>query len=97
MISDYSAILFDYCILERPIFCFGYDYDEFASKRGFYVDIEKELPNGIQKTEKVLLEAIKKIDYKSACQRTTMFKNKYLEFGGNATEICAKTLINGKE
>ena len=27
LISDYSSVVFDYSILERPILCYGYDYD----------------------------------------------------------------------
>ena len=27
LITDYSAIAFDFCILCKPIFCYAYDYD----------------------------------------------------------------------
>jgi len=94
LISDYSATIFDYSILERPIICFGYDYDEYTTDRGFYVDLEKELPSGVIKSQNLVIEKIKTLDYQAECQRTLRFKKKYLEVGGNATEKCIKVLIN---
>lgn len=94
MISDYSAIIFDYCILEKPLLCYGYDYDDFSKKRGFYVSLEDELPCGIQKTEKELIDYIKNMDFKAASDATKKFKNKYIQYGGNATAICADKLIS---
>ena len=35
LISDYSSIIYDYAVLEKPLLCFGYDYDEYKKKRGF--------------------------------------------------------------
>lgn len=93
LISDYSAIIFDYCITERPIFCFGYDYQEFASARGFYVNLDEVLPMGVHQCENKLLAAIKNIDYPDACSKTAMFKRKYMEYGGNATEMCVNSLF----
>ena len=34
LITDYSSIMFDYSILDRPIYIFAYDYDEYEAKRG---------------------------------------------------------------
>lgn len=93
MISDYSAIIFDYCITERPLYCFGYDYEEFAEKRGFYVRLEDVLPMGVHRTQEELIEAIKTIDYADASAKTAAFKHKYMEYGGNATEECVKTVF----
>lgn len=93
MISDYSAIIFDYCITERPLLCFGYDYDQFAVDRGFYVNIEKVLPMGVQRTQEELIDVIKHMDYEAASNRTRLFKNKFMQYGGNATEICVKTVF----
>ncbi|WP_222704845.1 CDP-glycerol glycerophosphotransferase family protein [Anaerosalibacter massiliensis] len=96
LISDYSATIFDYSILERPIICFGYDYDEYADDRGFYIDLKKELPGGVLKCEKDVVEKIKTLDYKEECQKTTKFKNKYLEAGGNAIEKCINMLFGSE-
>jgi CDP-glycerol glycerophosphotransferase len=93
LISDYSATIFDYSILSRPILCYGYDYDEYKLTRGFYIDLEKELPNGVIKSQDLLLEKIKSIDYKTECKKTESFKDRYIEVSGNATAKCVKALI----
>lgn len=42
LISDYSSINLDYCIMGKPMICFGYDYDKYKKIRGFYYDLEKK-------------------------------------------------------
>jgi CDP-glycerol glycerophosphotransferase len=93
LISDYSATIFDYSILEKPIICFGYDYEEYSADRGLYLDLEQELPSGVIKSQEDVVNKIKNMDYKKECQKTAEFKNKYLETGGNATELCVKSLM----
>ena len=42
LISDYSSIMIDYSILEKPIYCFAYDYQKYNKERGFAYDLKKE-------------------------------------------------------
>lgn len=96
MISDYSSIIFDYSILERPIICFGYDYDEYVKQRGFYFDLDKEFPSGIVRSEEDVLKLIKSMDYQEQCEKTKAMKNKFVEYGGCATEECINALFGYK-
>lgn len=96
LISDYSATIFDYCILERPIISFAYDFEDYKESRGLYIDLPTELPCGIVKTEDEVIESIKTMDYAAASERTKAFKNKYVPVGGNATELCVKALFGEK-
>ncbi len=93
LISDYSATIFDYSILERPIICFGYDHDQYFTERGFYIDLEKELPSGVIETQQEVIRKIKTMDYQKECEKVAQFKNKYLEVGGSATEKCVHILM----
>ena len=86
LISDYSSVIFDFSILERPIYSFAYDYEKYIKERGIYIDITKELPNGICKTEDDLLEKILSCNYEQECIKTRKFKEKYIEVYGNATQ-----------
>ena len=88
MISDYSCILLDYAILEKPIICFGYDYEEYTARRGEYFNIDKTIPNGVLHTEDQVIKHIKTLDYKDECKKTKELKNRYMEYGGNATLTC---------
>ncbi|MCQ2754264.1 MAG: CDP-glycerol glycerophosphotransferase family protein [bacterium] len=45
LITDYSAIAFDYSILCRPILVYAYDYEEYLLERGTYFDIDDKYPN----------------------------------------------------
>lgn len=81
LISDYSSIIFDYSILNRPIYLYTYDYDEYQNRRGMYFDIREELPGG-SISEKELVELIQK-EY--PYQRLEIFRKKYVTNYGNAT------------
>ena len=95
MVSDYSASIADYAILERPIICFGYDYDDYDVDRGFYEDMEKVVPNGVMRTEDEVLNHILTMDYEEECRKTkTMIKDRFVTYGGNAIETCVNKLFN---
>lgn len=95
LISDYSASMADFSILERPVLCFTYDYEEYRKERGLYMDYETEMPSGLLKTEDEVLEYIKDMDYEKECEKTRrMLKAKLLQYGGNATETCLSVLFD---
>lgn len=94
LISDYSASMADYAILERPVLCFAYDYELYRDERGLYVDYENEMPSGILRTEDAVIHYIKDIDYNKECEKTrVMIKNKLIHIGGNATQMCLNYLF----
>lgn len=48
LITDYSSVFFDYSILNKPTLFFMYDRDEYELEtRGFYLDIDNNLPGKI--------------------------------------------------
>ena len=74
--------------------CFAYDYDEYEKKRGLLYDLGDILPCPVMKTEDQIIESILAMDYDSDCERTRMFKQKYVNyFDGHASE----TMINELE
>lgn len=93
LISDYSATIFDYSILMRPIICFAYDYEEYKNTRGFELDPGTELKDCIAFDEEGVLNKIQTMDYEKECERTKEFKEKYLQYGGCATEQCIEALF----
>lgn len=90
LISDYSSIVFDYAIMERPIFCYGYDYDSYKKERGFYTDPETLFSHGVLRVEDDLLQAISCMDYNAECDFTKRrIKEAYMAAYGNAAEKAA--------
>lgn len=64
LVTDYSSVFFDYAVLERPIYFYMYDFDEYENQlRGFYLNVPADLPNDIDKTEEELLKRIKSDDF----------------------------------
>lgn len=94
LISDYSASIADFSILERPVISYGYDYDDYEGDRGFYLDLDKVMPNGVMRKEEDVIRHILTLNYKEECKKTKrMIKDRFMNYGGNSTEICVKTLL----
>lgn len=94
LISDYSACLGDFSILERPVICFAYDYESYSKSRGLYLDLETTMPSGVKRTEEEVISQILTMDYQIECEKTkTMIKDRLTYLGGHATEICVEKLF----
>lgn len=94
LISDYSSIILDYCLMAKPLLCFGYDYDEYKKLRGFYYDLDEEMPNGVMRNENEIITHLKSLDYIADSERTANFRDHHCEYGnGNATIRCINTVF----
>lgn len=96
LITDYSAIAFDFCILCKPIFCYAYDYDTYLAERGTYFEMDDVYPNKICKTEEVLLDSIKRLKKEEEYKKTKRFREQFIEYGGNATSVCVRALFGDR-
>lgn len=96
LISDYSATIFDFSILCRPIICFAYDYTDYCRERGLYLNLQEIMPKGIEESEISVVERIENIDWEKESNLAKRFKERFLEYGGNATEICIKALLKDR-
>lgn len=62
LITDYSSIVFEYALLNRPIIFYPYDYDKYVEERGgFYIDYNT-LPGSICHNSEDIKEALKDIN-----------------------------------
>ena len=98
LITDYSSVFFDYANLKRPILFYTYDLDKYRDMlRGFYMDIEKEVPGPLLFTNEEVVEAIKGID-----QIVREYQTRYDEFyerfcsleDGHASEKVARKVFD---
>ncbi|RBM33446.1 hypothetical protein DLR62_19365 [Vibrio tarriae] len=91
LISDYSSVIFDYSILDRPIYLFAKDYDKYNnSTRGMYFDISKKYGFNIYDDEFDLVTAIKE---KKQLHKECSFKLKS-DFCKNDDGFAASRVIN---
>jgi len=51
-ISDYSSLIFEYSLFERPMIFFAYDLDEYFDWRGFYYNYDELTPGPSSKQPK---------------------------------------------
>ena len=64
LIADYSSIMVDYTILNKPIILFAYDLDDYINEeRGFSFDYKEKVPGKIVYDIDELIESIKKKDF----------------------------------
>lgn len=61
-ISDYSSLVFEYALFERPMIFFAYDIDSYDDWRGFYYDYDELTPGPVVKTTEELVRDIEKFE-----------------------------------
>jgi CDP-glycerol glycerophosphotransferase len=75
-ITDYSSVFFDYANLRRPILFYTYDLDKYRGMlRGFYFNMEEEVPGPMLFTTEEVADAVKNID-----DINNKYKEKYDRF-----------------
>lgn len=63
LITDYSSVMFDYAVLDRPMLFFAYDYEKYANDiRGTYFDLKEKAPGPVVATADELLQALAAFD-----------------------------------
>lgn len=75
LITDYSSVIFEYCITEKPMIFYAFDLDDYLSHgRGIYKDYENSVPGPVVRTADEAVDIIKEERY---CVDTIRsFKNK---------------------
>jgi CDP-glycerol glycerophosphotransferase (TagB/SpsB family) len=59
LVTDYSSIMFDYAVLDRPIVIHAPDWETYRSNRGTYFDLMEQPPGTVVRTEAELIEAVR--------------------------------------
>jgi CDP-glycerol glycerophosphotransferase len=97
LITDYSSVFFDYANLKRPMLFFTYDLEKYRDVlRGFYFDIEKEVPGPLLFTTEEVVDAVKNIETINGeySQRYKDFYQRICEWeDGHAAEKVVKSVF----
>ncbi|MER5777808.1 bifunctional glycosyltransferase family 2 protein/CDP-glycerol:glycerophosphate glycerophosphotransferase [Streptomyces sp. NPDC002039] len=63
LITDYSSVMFDYSVLDRPMVFFAYDYEKYSTDiRGTYFDLKEKAPGPVVATADELMQAVAVLD-----------------------------------
>ena len=92
VITDYSAISIEALVINKPIYFYLYDLEEYKKNVGINIDLKKELPHATFAQASKIEESIRNNKYST--KELKEFKNKYLDnTKGNATEILVKYIV----
>jgi CDP-glycerol glycerophosphotransferase len=59
LVTDYSSIMFDYAVLDRPVVIHAPDWDVYRTLRGTYFDLLDEAPGVVARTDDELVSAFR--------------------------------------
>lgn len=79
LITDYSSVIFEYCLRNRPMIFFAYDLEQFSNfGRGFYQPYQEYVPGPVVRDTDEIIELLKKDQFNF--EKIIAFKNKNYEF-----------------
>ncbi|MDR1018077.1 MAG: CDP-glycerol glycerophosphotransferase family protein, partial [Lachnospiraceae bacterium] len=85
-ISDYSSLIFEFSLMNKPMIFFQYDLEDYIDNRGFYYNYLDFVPGPIVKDTEELLEQISVIDENFDYERLKRFRDKFMiSCDGNST------------
>lgn len=93
IITDYSILSVEASILEKPIFLYLYDLEEYNKNRGLNIDLEQELKTF---TSKSFLDIMNKIENNNFnIEEIKKYKNKYIQINvSNTIEKLTDFILN---
>ena len=83
IITDYSILSIEASVLEKPVFLYLYDLEEYDKNRGLNVDLCSELKTFTTKTFSDIMNKIKNNDFD--INEILKYKEKYIEIDTNNT------------
>ncbi len=91
LITDYSSVIYDACLLDVPTVFYCPDYKEY--ERGFYLDFPDGLPGEMISQSENLLETIRNAKENPPADRIEKFRSEQMEAcDGHATERAVKLI-----
>ncbi|MDJ0384668.1 bifunctional glycosyltransferase family 2 protein/CDP-glycerol:glycerophosphate glycerophosphotransferase [Streptomyces sp. G-G2] len=100
LITDYSSVMFDYAVLDRPMVFFAYDYEKYSTDiRGTYFDLKEKAPGPVVATADELLQALGAFEEADAkyAEARSRFLTEFGEYdrGDAARQIVEKFFTRG--
>ena len=96
-ISDYSSLVFEFSLFEKPMLFYAYDLDEYFDWRGFYYDYNELTPGPVCKSHYEMIDYIRHIDTLFDREAVHAFRERFMSScDGHATERILETAF-GKE
>ena len=96
-ISDYSSLIFEFSLFEKPLIFFVYDFNNYFDWRGFYYSFEELAPGAICYTNAEVTDYIEHVDERFDRDRIRRFREKFMSAcDGHATERIMESFFGGE-
>ncbi|WP_296883602.1 CDP-glycerol glycerophosphotransferase family protein [uncultured Methanobrevibacter sp.] len=93
LITDYSSIMIEFALLNKPIIFFTYDYDSYLTKeRGFYFDFKSSVPGPVVYDSNQLINVIEKNEFDEN-KISEFVKTQFNEIDGQASKRVVDFLL----
>lgn len=94
-VSDYSSLIFEYSLFERPMIFFAYDLDDYFDWRGFYYNYDELTPGPVVKETEEIIDYIRHLDTRFDQAQVHAFKEKFMSScDGHATDRIMALVLN---
>ena len=77
-ITDYSSLIFEYSLFERPMIFFAYDRENYCDWRGFYYDYDELTPGPVCRTNEEMIQYIENIGERFDREQVARFREKFM-------------------
>jgi CDP-glycerol glycerophosphotransferase len=97
LVTDYSSIMFDYAVLDRPIVIHAPDWEVYRTVRGTYFDLFEQPPGATTRTEAEVVDAVRAGD--PAPEARAAFRTRFcsLEDGRAAERVVRRVWFGERE
>jgi CDP-glycerol glycerophosphotransferase len=97
LITDYSSVMFDYAVLDRPIVIFAPDWEAYRTIRGVNFDLMAEPPGAVARSHRDLADLFASGAYEddAATKARAHFRARFcaLEDGGAAERVVRRVFL----
>ncbi len=98
VVTDYSSLIFEYALLERPMMFFAYDLEQYDKERSFYFDYKNFVPGDIVKDTEELYLAIRKNEKDFDKEKVKIFKKKFMSAcDGKSTDRIIERILKERK
>ena len=93
LIADYSSLIFEYALLERPMLFFAYDLEEYDRERSFYYEYKSFVPGKTVTDADGIIKAIETGDFEK--EKVAPFRERFMSAcDGNCTRRIAEYAVS---
>ncbi|MED1114711.1 CDP-glycerol glycerophosphotransferase family protein [Bacillus paramycoides] len=96
LITDYSSVPFEFCLLNKPMIFFAYDLKKYVKKRGIIGDFIADVPGPVVYNSAEIIETVRNYSFDS--NKLKQFNARWNQYSdGNSSKKLINCLFDQKE